>query len=356
MPAGVRMASYRERLTADLDRWIAAGLAPAVNRDAMLAMVAQPRRTDAATALVMIGALLIGAAIIALVAANWDGLPRLARFGLLIGAFLGASGGAALAGSRGRLNAANALLTAAAALYAAAIGLTGQIFDIAGDPKTAAMGAGLAAGLLSVMGRSSGAAIAALVLIGFGDFAAPTSGWLLLAGVTSVVAARSWGSIPLAHGAGIAVIVGLAAAQLTFFPDHGTDDLQEKALVASALLALAAFGARWLRGREESGAGVLYGWWVWGALWAFAAAGLSGEDLRLVHRGLWLLIAGVVIALGRHDRHAPVTAAGVAALIGAVAAVMFDLGLDLIYAAVVFGLAALAALVAGWMLRRRSAP
>jgi hypothetical protein len=70
---------------------------------------------------------------------------------------------------------------------------------------------------------------------------------------------------------------------------------------------------------------------------------------------LWLLIAGGVIALGRHDRHALVTAAGVAALIGAVAAVMFDLGLDLIYAAFVFGLAALAALVAGWMLRRRSA-
>ena len=51
---------------------------------------------------------------------------------------------------------------------------------------------------------------------------------------------------------------------------------------------------------------------------AFAAAGLSGEDLRLVHRSLWLLIAGGVIALGRHDRHALVTAAGVAALIGAV--------------------------------------
>ena len=349
------MASYRERLTADLDRWIAAGLAPAGNREAMLAMVAQPRRTDAATALVMIGALLVGAAIIALVAANWDILPRMVRFGLLVAAFLGAAGGAALAGSRNRPNAANALLAVAAALYAAAIGLTGQIFDIAGDPKTAAMGAGLAAALLSLVGRSSGAAIAALALIGFGDFAAPTSGWLLLAGLTAAVAARNWSSVPLAHAAGISVIVGLAAAQLTFFPENGTNGLQEKALVASAILALAAGGARWLRERDESGAGILYGWWVWGALWAFAMAGLSGEDLRLAHRGLWLLIAGGVIALGRHDRHAPVTAAGVAAMIGAVAAVMFDLGLDLIYAAAVFGVAALAALVASWMLRRRSA-
>jgi hypothetical protein len=349
------MASYRDRLTADLDRWIAAGLAPADNREAMLAMVVQPRRTDAASALVIIGAMLVGAAVIALVAANWDGLPRLARFGLLIAAFLGSAGGAALAGAQDRPNAANALLALTAVLYAAAIGLTGQIFDIAGDPKTAALGAGLAAALLALVGRSSGAGIAALVLIGFGDFAAPASGWLLLAGLAAVIAARRWRSVPLAHGAGIAVIVGLAAAQMTILPDHGTDDLQEKALVASALLALATFGARWLRGREESGAGVLYGWWVWGALWAFAAAGLSGEDFRLVHRGLWLLIAGGVIALGRHDRHALVTAAGVAALIGAVAAVMFDLGLDLIYAAAVFGLAALAALVAGWMLRRRSA-
>jgi hypothetical protein len=349
------MAGYRERLTADLDRWIAAGLTPADNREAMLAMIALPRRTDAATALMMIGALLVGAAVIALVAANWDDLSRLARFGLLILAFLGAACGAALAGARNRPNAANALLAVTAALYAAAIGLTGQIFDIAGDPKTAAMGAGLAAGLLALVGRSSGAGIAALALIGFCDFAEPTSGWLLLAGLTAVVCARRWSSAPLAHGAGISVIIGLAAAQLTLFPDHGTDGLQEKALVASALLALAAFGARWLREREEPGSGVLYGWWVWGALWAFAAAGLAGEDLRLAHRGLWLLIAGGVIALGRHDRHVLVTAAGVAALIGAVSAVMFDLGLDLIYAAAVFGLAALAALAAGWMLRRRSA-
>ena len=76
----------------------------------------------------------------------------------------------------------------------------------------------------------------------------------------------------------------------------------------------------------------------------------------MAHRVAWLLLSGGVLALGRHDRHALVTGAGVVSLMGAVAAVLFDLGLDLVYAAMVFGAAAVLVLGAGWMLRRRSTP
>jgi hypothetical protein len=347
------MASYLDRLTADLDRWIAEGLVPPENRDPMLAMVAKPKTTDASTALAMIGALLIGAAVIAMVAANWDVIPRIGRFAILIVTFLAAAGGAAFAGAKGRPNAANGLLTVAAAIYAASIGLTGQIFDIAGDPKTAAIGAGLAAALLALVGRSSGAAIAALVLIGIGDFAEPNSGWLLLAGLAAVAAAWAWRSTALAQAAGVAVIVGLFTALMTLYPGQSYDHTQEKAFIAAGLLAIGAGGMRLLRGRDRAEPAIFYGWWVWGALCAFAAGGLSMEDWGVAHRIAWLLISGGVIALGRHDRHGLVTAAGVLSLIGAMSAVMFDLGLDLIFASVIFGIAALVALAAGWLLRGR---
>jgi hypothetical protein len=62
------------------------------------------------------------------------------------------------------------------------------------------------------------------------------------------------------------------------------------------------------------------------------------------------------LALGRFDRHALVTAVGALSIIVAVCALLTDLGLDLIAAAGVFLLCAIAALVAGLVLRRKTAP
>ena len=136
------MASYRARLTKDLDEWIAAGLVPAANRGAILERVSDGRRIDASAALAVIGALLLGAAAIAFVAANWGAIPRLPRFGLIVGLFLATAGGGAWAARAGRPLLSNTLLAVAALVYAAAIGLTGQIFDIAGDPQRALRSAG----------------------------------------------------------------------------------------------------------------------------------------------------------------------------------------------------------------------
>ncbi|WGM39114.1 DUF2157 domain-containing protein [Caulobacter sp. NIBR1757] len=349
------MASYRERLTADLDRWIAAGLAPAENRQAMLDMTAEPRRLDAATTLALVGVVFIGAAVIAFVAANWDGIPRIGRFAILLVAFLAAAGGGAWTGARGRPNASNGLLTLAAALFAASIGLTGQIFDIAGDPKTALLGAAAGAGLLALVGRSSGALIAALLFVGMADFESPETFWLMPASVVGVATAWLWRSVPAAHAAGLAFAIGVWLTA-----DRLTPDQVNHAVVgvsASLALAVAAFlaGGRRQGGRQE--ATIFYGWWVWAALAAFAGVAVwnAGDTVKVVHRGVWLLISGAVLALGRHERHALVTAAGVVSLMAAVAAVLFDLGLDLIYAAMVFGAAAVLVLGAGWLLRRRGA-
>ena len=81
------MASYKQRVTADLDEWIAAGLVAADHRDAILGSIPESRRLDGAAALAWIGAVLAGVAVIAFVAANWDGLPQLARFVLVLTVF-----------------------------------------------------------------------------------------------------------------------------------------------------------------------------------------------------------------------------------------------------------------------------
>ena len=59
-----------------------------------------------------------------------------------------------------------------------------------------------------------------------------------------------------------------------------------------------------------------------------------------------------MIALGLHDRIGAVTAAGVLAALGAVSAILMDLGLGLMTAAGVFAGCAVLALVAGALLRR----
>jgi uncharacterized membrane protein len=347
--------AYRKRLERDLDRWIAAGHVPAERRGAMLDMVEDPKRLDAATALAWIGALLLGVAIIAFIAANWDGLPRIIRFALVLGLFAACIGAAAWTAHRNRPGASNALTMLAALVFAAAIGLVGQIFDIAGKPSHALIGSGVAGAMLALAGRSTGAGLAALLLIALGDAQLGGDGQLLLtlgAGVLAAIAAWSWKSAALAHGASLALFFGAGwtIAQL----DDGASGWF---LIASVVAAGVAAAARWRwRSGDADVFSVFFGWFVWIALAFLVAAGVEGGvgAQKIPHRLAWLAAAGGVIALGRHDRHAMVTAGGVIFLIGAVATLLMDLGVDLMTAAALFGVCALIALAGGFILRRRA--
>jgi len=352
------MASYKVRLSADLDRWIADGLVPETSREPILAGVAEPRRLEASAALAVVGGLLAGVAVIAFVAANWNGIPRLGRFGLVLAIFLGVSGAAAWCAERRPL-ARNVLLLVASLVFAAAIGLTGQIFDIAGEPRAALHAAGLGAALLALSGRSSAAFAASLLFIAIGDaemswlgdrMASPP--WLALAAPAGVALAWAWRSKPLAHAAAIAL--PLAALYLMIWGDVNMKANLEVFGLALAFGGLAAI-ARQLEAQDHPVAGVAYGWWVWAMLGFFAAAGLGPHGPPvLLHRALWLALAGGVTALGLHDRRPLVTAAGAVFLAGAIATILFDLGLGLMSAAAVFAVVAAAALAGGLALRRRA--
>lgn len=352
------MASYKARLKEDLERWIAQGLVPAASRQPILAGVAEPRRLEASSALAAVGGLLAGVAVIAFVAANWNGIPRIGRFGLILALFLGVCGAAAWCADRRPL-ARNILLLVAALVYASAIGLTGQIFDIAGDPYSALHAAGLAAGLLALAGRSSAAGVAALFFVTAGDGHFDLLGtshaplpWLLAAAPAGVGLAWTWRSRPLAHAAGIALPV--AGLLFLVWLHSGVANNLDGFAVALAF-ALVAGAARWLEGRGDPTAGIAYGWWVWAALGFFAVSGFGPHPPpAIAHRVLWLAASGGVVALGLHDRRTSVAAGGVVSMAGAIAAILFDLGLGLMTAAGVFALVAVLALAGGFALRRRA--
>ena len=350
------MASYKQRVAADLDVWIAAGHVPADRRQAILDSIPEGRRLDAATALAWVGAVLAGVAIIAFVAANWDGLPRMARFAMVLGVFAAASSGAAWCAANARPKAANGLLTFAALSFAAAIGLTGQIFDLTGDTRTALYAAGAVAAALALAAGASGPAVAALGFIGVADtlssWRTPDMNWLLLAAPVGCVLAVRWRSAPLAHVAAMGLTIACQWLTFTRLSNAAAAELA----FSLAMTGLAA-GGRVLRERGQAFGGVFEGWFAWAALGFFVSAGLSlsGHDLGVGHRLAWLVLAGGLVALGRHDRHPMITAIGVLGLLGAVAALLIDFGLNLMTAAGVFLVAAILAGGAGLALRGRSA-
>jgi uncharacterized membrane protein len=349
------MSRYRERLERDLDGWIAEGLVPAASRTEILARAEEGRRLDPATALAVIGGILAGAAVIAFVAANWSEIPRLARFVMVLAAFMAAAGGSAWARAQARLILSQVLLCVSALVFAAAIGLTGQIFDLAGDPQTALRSAGLGAALLALAGGSPWAAVVALAFVALGDFTGPNRGfdgqvwpgWLVAVAPLAAAVAVISRSSSLAHAAGVASVAAV------FTLDGLVTDRAEVVFLGAAM-ALGAGGviARLLQAQGAVAASILYGWLVWGALLFFGVSGF-GEAFRGVgHSLVWLMLAMGVVAVGRHDRHGMVTAAGVVGLLAAGFSLMANLGVDLMLAAGVFGLASLGALAVAFVLRR----
>jgi hypothetical protein len=352
------MAGYKDRVRADLDRWIEQGLVAEDKRAAILATLPETRRLDAATALAWIGGALLGIAIITFVAANWDGIARIVRFALLLAAFALTAGAGAWFAHKARPLSCNIALTLATLIFAAAIGLTGQIFDIAGEPRAALYLAGAAGFALAFAGRATGAATAAVILIGLGDFdlgnwlrADIDAPWLVAAAPLGAMLALRWKSAPLAHASAIGILAAL------FWYVGEFDNAPALPFLFAAALAGAAFAARWLFKQADGEASVFYGWALWGALMFFAIAGYvdhDGDNAGIFHRLAWLAASCGAVALGRFDQHRLVTAIGVISTLGAIAALLFDLGLDLMTAAGIFFLCALAAMIGGLMLRKRT--
>jgi uncharacterized membrane protein len=133
------LAGYLSNLRRDVDRWRASGLIDGATADALFADAeAHSRRGFSfGTILAVLAAILVGAALLLLIAANWEAFPRLARVALIFAVIFGAYTGGALLKKRGQFALAGGLWLVAAAAFGGGIALVGQMYHLSGDETDA---------------------------------------------------------------------------------------------------------------------------------------------------------------------------------------------------------------------------
>jgi uncharacterized membrane protein len=131
---------YRQRLEADLVKWVAGGV---ISGDAAQSIRKARFGEEAVSRLpgifAMLGALMLAASVSAFVAANWQEIPRLVRlvgiFALIAGCFFPAL----LLERRGMPKGADAAITLATLCFGAGVALVGQMYHLPADWPAGAM-------------------------------------------------------------------------------------------------------------------------------------------------------------------------------------------------------------------------
>lgn len=267
---------YLKRLARDLDRWIAAGLVPAENRQAILASAAPgPRRWSAAGAAAILGAVLLALAALSFVGANWSELPKITRFALILGALWAALLGSGESLRRNNPVFGHALALVGAALFGVAIMLTAQTFNISAFRNTGILIWALGA-LVVAVAIPSRPVLALSVLLG--------GGWMVAEGLNPVTPIIVWGFIPLW------VAFAITAEKLA--SPVAANVLGATAVMWLASLVLHLQGE--MRTFDGSAPAILTALFCTAAALAFAFAGERGlAHGRIVSR--WLA-AGAIIA------------------------------------------------------------
>ena len=166
---------FRRYLSREIDQWTRNGLLQPGQGEALLADHDRRHTGFSLSAvLAVLAAVLFGAAVIALIAANWEFIPRLMR---VIGVFVLIAGGlvvAALALRRGAGGLSEAALVFTLLCYGAGVALVGQMYHLSGDEAAFMLTWALAALVVSLSFSSPMAAIGA-GLLGFGYLVADLS-------------------------------------------------------------------------------------------------------------------------------------------------------------------------------------
>lgn len=135
------MASYAARVKADTARWVEAGLIDAVTAEQIGRDVESHDRRALSFGFVLgvMAALLLGAAILLLVAANWEAIPRLLRVGGLFALIAVGYVGGAMLKVQGRTAAAEAFWLVAVAAFGGSIAAIGQMYHLPGTESGAVL-------------------------------------------------------------------------------------------------------------------------------------------------------------------------------------------------------------------------
>lgn len=203
------MASHATRVKADIERWVSAGLIDRGTAERLAQDIAEHDRRSLSfgSILAVLAALLLGAAVLIFVAANWEAIPRITRVAMLFGTiFAGYVGGAFLKANDYAAIGEAAWLVAAAA-FGGSIALIGQMYHLSGDEASAVLTWCAGTALAAVALRSNpltvaaaGIAAAWLFLKGFEYFRADDFPHLFLAIAAVIWAISYWTlSAPARH-------------------------------------------------------------------------------------------------------------------------------------------------------------
>ena len=128
---------YRGRLERDLSLWVGKGLLGEETAGALLAEYdSRPASFSLGRVLMALAAVLLAAAVLLVVASNWEAIPRLFRVGAILALIWAVHVAAALMLARGAAAAAGGLLVIGAMSFGGAISLVGQMYHLSGDEQT----------------------------------------------------------------------------------------------------------------------------------------------------------------------------------------------------------------------------
>ena len=295
---------YKKRLQSDLERWIASGLVPEANREAILNAIAPPpARWSAQGAAAILGAVLLALAALSFVAANWSELARFARFIVILTALGTAYAGAALALIRNHAALGHALALLGAALFGAGIALTAQTFNMSSFYQTGVWiwALGALATAIALPSRPvlilSGVLAAAYCLAEANNPLTTAPVWLYMP-LWAALAITAWrmGSTVTMNILGLSLVVWLGHALFAIDPS----DRPTLAMVSTYALttgAIAVVTAR-LSARGWAGAGVLSAWTITAAAASLVAAqaAINHTDAAAPANTLALISAAALVA------------------------------------------------------------
>ena len=213
--------TYRQRLEADLARWQAEGVITPAIGDAMRNSLAPlDAGVNIAVVVGIVGGLLIAAAFLAFVAANWMEIARPARFAILLTGIAGAHGVGAWFAGNGRPVLADLAASVGAIIFGAAIALVGQMYHLGDDFAAGmllwSMGALAAATLAGSRGALAVALVAGTLWTGTRAIDASDIPHLpfILLWLFAAALAVAWNSKPAAHLVAIAALAWWIAAAI----------------------------------------------------------------------------------------------------------------------------------------------
>ncbi|OAB61832.1 hypothetical protein AY599_09340 [Leptolyngbya valderiana BDU 20041] len=290
-----------KRLKGDLDRWIEKGLVPAQHRQAILDDVAPARAGwSASGAVAILGAVLLAFAAVSFVAANWDAIPRIGRFAVILAALWASLLGSGAAFSRNNSALGHALAVLGAALFGAAIALTAQTFNISAFRNTGVLiWAGAALVTAAILPSRPVLILAALL----GAF------WAGAEAANPLTPAHVWSYGPLwlvtaalgwrMKSAVTLNLLGLAGlvwgGHLLFETTQGTLGDAHRFAVYAVINGALAMGFAALRDRAVFGAGIPAAWFGAAAL-AAGFALQSGSQTAAAAPTLYLALTGAALA------------------------------------------------------------